>query len=57
MRTLWDVPIPMDDGVVMRADVFYPETGAAPTLMSYGPYAEGPAFPDRLSECMGEAGG
>ena len=44
MRTLWDVPIPMDDGVVLRADVFCPDTGAAPTLMSYGPYAKGLPF-------------
>jgi uncharacterized protein len=25
MRILWDVAVPMDDGVVLRADVFLPE--------------------------------
>ncbi|HTW16655.1 MAG TPA: CocE/NonD family hydrolase [Nocardioides sp.] len=45
MRILWDVPITMDDGNVLRADVFLPaEDGAYPTLLSYGPYAKGLAF-------------
>jgi predicted acyl esterase len=31
MRTEWDVPIAMDDGLVLRADIFRPAApGAAP---------------------------
>lgn len=45
MRVDWDVPIPMDDGVVLRADVFRPVTeGRYPVIMSYGPYGKGLAF-------------
>ncbi|MGY3036654.1 putative acyl esterase [Bradyrhizobium sp. USDA 4354] len=41
----WDVPIAMDDGVVLRADVFRPPGSAAcPVIMSYGPYAKGLSF-------------
>jgi predicted acyl esterase len=40
----WDVPIEMDDGVVLRADVFRPADGRHPVLLSYGPYAKGLAF-------------
>jgi predicted acyl esterase len=47
MRIDWDVPIPMDDGVVPRCDVFQPvEPGRYPVLLSYGPYAKGLAFQD-----------
>jgi predicted acyl esterase len=43
----WDVPIPMDDGVILRADVFRPpQDGRFPVLVSYGPYAKGLAFQD-----------
>src|SRR5918998_44174 len=34
----------MDDGVVLRADVFRPEDGSHPVILSYGPYAKGLAF-------------
>ncbi|MBC7781386.1 MAG: CocE/NonD family hydrolase [Proteobacteria bacterium] len=45
MRIDWDVPIRMDDGVVLRADVFRPlEEGRYPALASYGPYGKGLAF-------------
>jgi predicted acyl esterase len=45
MRIDWDVPIPMDDGVVMRADVFRPDDeGQYPVILTYGPYAKGLAF-------------
>lgn len=38
----WDAPIEMDDGVVLRADVFRPNDGGKyPVIMSYGPYAKG----------------
>jgi predicted acyl esterase len=41
----WDVAIPMEDGVVLRADVFRPDgAGAYPVLLSHGPYAKGLAF-------------
>ncbi|MFF2060916.1 CocE/NonD family hydrolase [Streptomyces sp. NPDC058200] len=44
MRIEWDVPIEMDDGTVLRADVFRPVTGPAPVIMTYGPYAKGLPF-------------
>jgi uncharacterized protein len=45
MRIDWDAPIPMDDGVVLRADVFRPVAdGRYPVIMSYGPYAKGLAM-------------
>ena len=41
----WDVAIPMDDGIVLRADVFRPPgDGRFPVLLTYGPYAKGLAF-------------
>ena len=37
----WDVPITMDDGIALRADVFRPVAdGHYPAIMSYGPYAK-----------------
>ena len=45
MQIDWDVPIAMDDGLVLRADVFRPPgDGRHPVLMTYGPYAKGLAF-------------
>ena len=45
MRIDWDVPIPMDDGIVLRADVFRPAgDGRHPVILSHGPYAKGLAF-------------
>jgi uncharacterized protein len=45
MRIDWDVPVTMDDGLVLRADVFRPvEPGRYPALVSYGPYGKGLAF-------------
>ncbi|MFN7428885.1 MAG: CocE/NonD family hydrolase [bacterium] len=47
MRILWDAPIPMDDGIVLRADVFLPPgEGRYPVILSYGPYGKGLAFQD-----------
>ena len=47
MRIDWDVPIRMDDGVVLRADVFRPvKEGKYPALVNYGPYGKGLAFQD-----------
>jgi predicted acyl esterase len=45
MQIDWDAPIKMDDGLVLRADVFRPlGNGKYPVLLSYGPYAKGLAF-------------
>jgi hypothetical protein len=45
MRIDWDVPIRMDDGVVLRADVYRPpQEGRYPVILSYGPYGKGLAF-------------
>ncbi len=45
MRIDWDVPIAMDDGLVLRADLFRPPAeGRYPVILSYGPYAKGLAF-------------
>jgi predicted acyl esterase len=47
MRIDWEVPIRMDDGVVLRADVYRPvEEGKYPAIVSYGPYGKGLAFQD-----------
>jgi predicted acyl esterase len=47
MRIDWDVPLTMDDGEVLRADVFRPTAeGRYPVLLSYGPYGKGLAFQD-----------
>jgi predicted acyl esterase len=45
MQIDWDVPIEMDDGIVLRADVFRPAAeGKFPVIVSYGPYAKGLSF-------------
>ncbi|MEA3193204.1 MAG: uncharacterized protein QOD26_1537 [Betaproteobacteria bacterium] len=45
MRIDWDIPIKVDDGLVLRADVFRPEAeGRYPVILTYGPYAKGLAF-------------
>jgi uncharacterized protein len=47
MLTDWDVPITMDDGIVLRADVFRPEDEVpGPVIMTHGPYAKWLAFQD-----------
>jgi hypothetical protein len=47
MRVDWDVPVPMEDGVILRADVFRPVAeGSYPVIMSHGPYAKGLSFQD-----------
>ena len=43
----WDVPIEMDDGLFLRADVFRPpDDGQYPVVMTHGPYAKGLAWQD-----------
>ena len=45
MHIDWDTPITMEDGVVLRADVFRPAgEGKYPVILSYGPYAKGLSF-------------
>ena len=45
MQVEWDLAIPMDDGVVLRADVFRPNNSDKhPVILSYGPYAKGLSF-------------
>jgi len=51
MRIDWEVPITMDDGLVLRADVYRP-TGAGkhPVILSYGPYGKGLHFEDLYTD-------
>lgn len=45
MRIDWDVPIEMDDGLVLRADIFRPvDDGRYPVILTYGPYGKGLDF-------------
>lgn len=45
MRIDWDVPIRMDDGLYLRADVYRPiEEGRYPVILSHGPYAKNLSF-------------
>jgi uncharacterized protein len=45
LRVEWNVPIAMEDGLVLRADVFLPAAKERfPVILSYGPYAKGLAF-------------
>src|SRR5216684_8532993 len=47
----WDVPVTMDDGLVLRADVFRPDgPGRHPVILSYGPYAKGLAFQEGYAD-------
>jgi len=45
MRITWHQPIGMDDGLVLRADVYRPvEDGRYAVILSYGVYAKGLAY-------------
>ncbi len=47
MKITWHQPIPMDDGIVLRADVFAPiADGKYPAILTYGVYAKGLAYQD-----------
>lgn len=47
MRIDWDMPIAMDDGLVLRADIYRPVAdGRYPVLMTYGPYGKWLHFED-----------
>ena len=37
----WDVPIEMDDGIILRANIYRPDSdGLFPVIMSHGPYGK-----------------
>jgi hypothetical protein len=45
MHIDWDVPIEMDDGVVLAADVYRPvQDGSYPVILTYGPYGKNMPF-------------
>src|SRR5437879_766750 len=45
MRIEWHVPITMDDGIVLRADVYRPiPDGRYPVILSHGVYAKGLSY-------------
>ncbi len=47
MRIDWDMPITMDDGLVLRCDVFRPiKKGRYPVILSHGPYGKWLHFED-----------
>ncbi|MBI4250990.1 MAG: peptidase S15, partial [Candidatus Tectomicrobia bacterium] len=47
MRIDWDVPVKMDDGLILRCDVYRPDAkGKYPIILSYGPYAKWLHFQD-----------
>lgn len=51
MRIEWDIPIEVDDGAVLRADVFRPDDADPhPVILSYGPYAKGLSFQEGYSD-------
>ena len=50
MQIDWDVGIPMEDGIILRADIFRPiDAGQYPVILSYGPYGKGLAFQEGFS--------
>ena len=51
MRIDWDMPIEMDDGVVLRCDIYRPvKAGNYPVIMTYGPYGKWLHFDDLYHE-------
>jgi len=49
MRIDWDVPIPMDDGTVLRCDVFRPDDGGRhPVILGATPYGKWLSFQDEV---------
>ena len=51
MRIVWDAPIEMSDGIVLRADVFRPVgESTIPAILSYGPYAKGLALQEGFTQ-------
>ena len=51
MRIDWDVPIRVDDGLLLRADVFRPtDAGKHPVILAYGPYGKWLHFEDLYTD-------
>ena len=51
MRIDWDVPIEMNDGLVLRADVYRPiAEGKYPVILTYGPYGKALHFEDLYAD-------
>ena len=51
MRIDWDMPITMDDGVVLRCDIYRPiAEGRYPVIMTYGPYGKWLHFVDLYAD-------
>lgn len=51
MKIDWDVGITMDDGIVLRCDVYRPiADGQYPVLITYGPYGKGLHFEDLYTQ-------
>lgn len=45
MRVTWHAPVEMEDGVVLRADIFRPiEEGQYPVILTYGVFGKGVSF-------------
>ena len=56
MKIEWDVPIEMDDGIVLRADVFRPDAdGKLSGDPELRPLRQGARVPGRLQERLGPA--
>ena len=52
MKIDWDVPIRMDDGIEVRADIFRPiADGQYPVIITYGPYAKYLHFEQLYKTC------
>src|ERR1043165_6254410 len=51
MRIDWDMPIEMDDGIVLRCDIYRPnKAGRFPVIMTLGPYGKWLHFDDLYHE-------
>ena len=50
MQIDWDMPIKMDDGLVLRCDVYRPiGDGKHPVIMTYGPYGKSQALVGKMA--------
>ncbi len=51
MRIDWDMPIKMEDGLVLRCDIYRPiADGKYPVIMTYGPYGKWLHFEDLYTD-------
>ena len=51
MRIDWDMPIKMEDGLVLRCDIYRPiKQGKYPVILTYGPYGKWLHFADLYKE-------